>query len=157
ERGSRQLDNGAVTYSVVSRWTESDSRFVRILATGFTNPRVDELGNLVASPASARRSLVAVARERVYDYDVKQAILLNDPNAQMEITGSDLQIQGQDRNYSDGQAGSDGGRPGIAITGFPSALISQLTFSQGTHIQGLGGSPSIVHRMVGSDLVEKLI
>src|SRR5262245_57850693 len=157
ERGSRQLDNGAVTYSVVSRWNESDSRFVRIVATGFTNPRVDELGNLVASPASARRSLVAVARERIYDYDVKQALLLSDPNAQMEITGSDLKIQGQDRNYSDHQPGTDGGRPGIAVTGQPSALASQLALSQCLHIQGLGGTPSIVQRAVAPDLVEKLI
>jgi hypothetical protein len=142
---------------VASRWTESDSRFVRIIATGFTNPRVDELGNLVASPASARRSLVAIARERIYDYDVKQAVLLSDPNAQLEVTGNDFQILGQDVNYSDGQPGTDGGRPGLAVTGLPNAIISQLALAQCSHIQGLGGTPSIVQRLVGSDLVDKLI
>ncbi|MFO0985625.1 MAG: hypothetical protein U1E76_28470, partial [Planctomycetota bacterium] len=157
ERGQIQLDNGAVSYAVIDRWNDNDSRFARIRSTGFTNPIVDDLGNLVASAASAHRTLLAVARERTHDYDVRQGLFLGDPNAQIQVSGTDFAIEGSDRNYTDNQPGSDGSRPALVTTGDVSAVRGQLSAAQAGNLHGLGGPPSIQQRLGQGELVQRLI
>jgi hypothetical protein len=151
-----RLEDGAVDYQVVDRWVDADSNFLRIVSTGFTNPR-SVGGAWTETTSSISSTITGIVRERVFDYDLKEAIFLQDPNVVLNLNGQSFLFNGSDKNYLDGGAGPDGMRPAIATVTDPSVVKSQVSSKQWPNIQGSGGLPSIQERYNSGTLVSDLI
>ncbi|MFO0985160.1 MAG: hypothetical protein U1E76_26105 [Planctomycetota bacterium] len=152
EQGSAGLATGGVSYGVVDRWDDGHSRFLRIRSLGFTDAATTPGGNWVPSVSSTSKALVAIARERTFDFDLRQAVFLGDPLVEMDVHGNSFLIQGADRKISDGSPGQDGQVPGINSVRDAQDVKDQLSDGQRDRVQGLGGSPSIYQRAGQDDL-----
>ncbi|MFO0984428.1 MAG: hypothetical protein U1E76_22330 [Planctomycetota bacterium] len=153
--GSATLEDGAVVYDVVDRWTDSSSTFLRVVARGFTNPRT-VAGELADGPGSVASVLTAIVRERTFDYDLREAIFLQDPDVTLTLNGNAFLFDGNDKDYTTGNPGADGARPAITSLASPNDIKQQISKKQWDNVKGLGGSPSIAQRS-DSTLVADLI
>jgi hypothetical protein len=156
EHATANLEDGGVDYQVVETWAEADSKFLRVVATGFTNPRL-VAGAWTESASSVTSTITGIVRERTFDYDLREAIFLQDPNVQLNLNGNAFVFDGNDKNYTDGKSGSDGARPAIATVAAPSVVKAQISKKQWPNVRGLGGTPSIQQRTNSSTLVSDLI
>jgi hypothetical protein len=151
-----KLEDGGVDYQVVDRWTDADSNFLRIVSTGFTNPRL-VAGAWTESASSVSSTITGIVRERTFDYDLREAIFLQDSNVKLNLNGQAFLFNGNDKNYLGGGSGPDGARHAIATVAAPSVVKSQISSKQWPNIQGLGGTPSIQQRSNSNTLVKDLI
>jgi hypothetical protein len=150
------MEDGGVDYQVVEKWTDADSNFLRVVSRGFTNPRL-VAGAWTESKSSVSSVITGIVRERTFDYDLREAIFLQDPNVQLNLNGNAFLFNGNDKNYTDGKSGTDGARPGIATVADPTVVKSQISSKQWPNVQGSGGLPSIQQRSNSSTLVSDLI
>jgi hypothetical protein len=150
------MEDGGVDYQVIDKWADADSNFVRVVSRGFTNPRL-VAGAWTESKSSVSSVITGIVRERTFDYDLREAIFLQDPNVQLNLNGNSFLFNGNDKNYTDGKVGTDGSRPAIATVAAPSVVKSQISSKQWNNVQGLGGIPSIQQRSNSSTLVSDLI